>query len=418
MGQTKGSVVGLFAGIGGFEIGLGRAGFPTALLCEIMPEARAVLAQLSTSGHTTAGAKIVSDVTSNELVKGLPEEIEILTAGFPCQDLSQAGRTAGIRGERSGLVGRVFEIVEKRRVRRRPRWIVIENVSFMRHLAAGEGMRYVLSNLSKLGYSWAYREIDALAFGLPQRRKRLFIVACLEGEGDPRAVLFHPETESEGSEPQQDVDWRDGIACGFYWTEGNRGTGFAANAVPTIKGGSGLGIPSPPAIILPDERIVLPHIRDAERLQGFPRGWTQPAAKDDPRRGRIRWKLVGNAVSVPVAEWIGRGIEANGTCKHLPSNRPMRAGEKWPHAAWRMEEGAPIQVASVGDRPVQRQARALLEILEAEQDKVRPPLSLGAAGGFLRRFEASSLLSRSPNRREAFIRLLKRHVDNQQKQKL
>ena len=126
----------------------------------------------------------------------------------------------------------------------------------MRHLGGGHGMEAVLCGLSKLGYSWAYREIDALAFGLPQRRKRLFIVACRRGEGDPRAILLSeaaprpPETEQPG--------WLDGRACGFYWTEGNKGIGWADNAIPTLKGGSGLGIPSQPAIVLPDGQVVLP----------------------------------------------------------------------------------------------------------------------------------------------------------------
>jgi DNA (cytosine-5)-methyltransferase 1 len=87
--------------------------------------------------------------------------------------------------------------------------------------------------------------------------------------------------------------------------------------VPTLKGGSGLGIPSPPAIWMPDGHFVLPDIRDAERLQGFPAGWTEAALTGHSKEG-ARWKLVGNAVSVPVSRWLG----------DMPSNnrrgRPQR----------------------------------------------------------------------------------------------
>ena len=79
-------------------------------------------------------------------------------------------------------------------------------------------MEVVLNGLSDLGYAWAYREIDSLAFGLPQRRKRLFIVGCLLGEGDPRRVLLEDDVEPD--ESGKGAGWQDGRACGFYWTEG------------------------------------------------------------------------------------------------------------------------------------------------------------------------------------------------------
>ena len=96
------------------------------------------------------------------------------------------------------------------------------------------------------------------------------------------------------------------VACGFYWTEGNRGLGWAVDATPTLKGGSGLGIPSPPAIRLPNGGgICTPDIRDAERLQGFDADWTLVEGQDERRRNGQRWKMVGNAVSVPVFSWVG-----------------------------------------------------------------------------------------------------------------
>src|SRR5439155_6074663 len=140
----------------------------------------------------------------------------------------------------------------------------------------------------ELGYRWAYRVINARAFGVAQRRERVFFVAALER--DPRDVLF-----ADNAEPRPDPQDSSGYACGFYWTEGIRGLGWAVDAIPTLKGGSTVGIPSPPAIRLPIDRIILtPDIRDAERLQGFSADWTLPALEGDTVRKGARWRLVGN----------------------------------------------------------------------------------------------------------------------------
>jgi len=405
------TVVGLFAGIGGLELGLEQAGHRTTFLCEIMPEASAVLSAAAARGdnhRAFAGATMGVDVTSPDLDKKLPSRFAVLAAGFPCQDLSQAGKTNGINGSRSSLIGHVLRILERRRRADRPRWIILENVSFMRHLGGGIGMDFVLNGLSKLGYAWAYREIDTLAFGLPQRRKRLFIVACPPDEGDPRRVLL--EGDCDPDEARRGPAWRNGRACGFYWTEGNRGVGWADDAVPTLKGGSGLGIPSPPAIILPpDGKIVMPTIRDAERLQGFPRGWTDAAAEEDPRGERKRWLLVGNAVSVPVARWIGERLSLASQPLQL-DGEPIRPGSKWPSAGWRIDPCGPCLSAAVGGWPVQRRRIPLLSLLQEEEEE-RLTLSLKAASGFLSRFQASNLLKREPEHRSAFLEILRSHVD-------
>lgn len=406
------SVVGLFAGIGGLELGLERAGLKTELLCELMPEARAVLqsAQQREDEHRAfEGAVLTVDVTNPDIRSQLPERFDVLAAGFPCQDLSQAGRTSGINGSQSGLIGHVFDLVRRRRRLHRPQWIILENVSFMRHLDGGKGMEFVLSALSDLGYRWAYREIDTLAFGLPQRRKRLFIVACGQGNGDPRRVLLDGDVKPASA--MGGAAWREGRACGFYWTEGNRGVGWADDAIPTLKGGSGVGIPSPPAIILPpDGALVLPTIRDAERLQGFPRGWTDPAAEVDERSGRICWRLVGNAVSVPVAQWIGERLQQADQVFDR-DDEPMEPGSKWPTAAWQLDPGGPRFVAKVGGWPTSMERTPLLSIIEEEEEVDRNQLSFRATSGFLRRFEASNLLKRFPEHRSAFLEILRLHAD-------
>src|SRR5690606_8248114 len=113
----------------------------------------------------------------------------------------------------------------------------------MLQLGKGKALDVIVNTLEDLGYRWAYRVVDSRAFGLPQRRERVFMIASLEE--DPRHVLYADEA-GPPSEDERDAEGRLGVACGFYWTEGLRGLGWAVDAVPTLKGGSTIGIPSPP----------------------------------------------------------------------------------------------------------------------------------------------------------------------------
>ncbi len=215
-------VVSLFSGIGGFELGLARAGFDTIMMCESDPMARAVLR------HRFPNIPIRTDI---QTVKRLPA-CEILTAGWPCQDLSQAGRTAGIAGDRSGLIAEVFRLVKTAKTK--PDFILLENVAFALHLQQGAALKFVTSNLEGLGYKWAYRILDSRQFGIPQRRRRLFILGSRKVS--PESILFRGAFSAlfqNGQRPEQ---------YGFYWTEGNRGLGWSPEAVPPLKGGSALSI--------------------------------------------------------------------------------------------------------------------------------------------------------------------------------
>src|SRR5262245_38452626 len=272
----------LFAGIGGLELGLHEAGHQTVLACEIWEPAITVLRE------RFVNVPIHPDVRT---LRSLPSGLDLLTAGFPCQDLSQAGMTAGISGKRSGLVDHVFRLLDRRRVP----VVVLENVSFMLQLNRGAAMNSLTTAFEERGYRWAYRTVNSLAF-LPQRRERVFFVASC-GDVEPENVLFGDDVVPPSTETTLDTH-----AHGFYWTEGTRGLGWAPDAVPTLKNGSTIGIPSPPAILMPGGQVIKPDIRDAERLQGFPEGWTTSAPE------RLRWSLVGNAVTVPVAQWLGRRL--------------------------------------------------------------------------------------------------------------
>jgi DNA (cytosine-5)-methyltransferase 1 len=373
------TVVGLFAGIGGIELGLHLAGYRSELLCEIAPAAQAVLRTHFPDAHLEGDVRRLA---------ALPK-VEIVAAGFPCQDLSQAGRTAGIGGNHSRLVEHVFRLLGKRGAT--PRWLLLENVPFMLQLQQGKAMRFLVSELERLGYTWAYRVIDTRAFGLPQRRQRVLLLASRTE--DPREILFH------GNEREPEVPDPDKVACGFYWTEGVRGLGWAVDAVPTLKGGSTVGIPSPPAIRLPVDRIILtPDIRDAERLQGFSPDWTLPALEDDTVRKGARWRLVGNAVSVPVARWVGEQLK-NGGSYDASGEKPLESDEPWPKAAWGAKGKSYRVERSLW--PTCEPRQHLADFLSYPGN----PLSARAASGFYKRTQISSL--RFP---KGFLRDVRTHA--------
>lgn len=366
----SGSVVGLFAGIAGIEQGLAASGYRAELLCENDPGALAVLAD------RLPEVDLHTDILE---LKSLPT-VELVTAGFPCQDLSQAGRTAGIGGARSGLVDKALHLV--RRKRGGPRWLLLENVPFMLQLDRGRAMRHLTEALEAMGYRWAYRVVDARAFGLPQRRLRVVLLASRTD--DPRDVLYADDTEPDFP-GLEDAALHD---CGFYWTEGVRGLGWAVDAVPTLKGGSTIGIASPPAVRRRDGHglglgIVTPGLGDVERLQGFSEGWTSAAVEHAGSRPGHRWKLVGNAVPVPLAQWVGQRLREPGSYD-AGADRGLQPGDAWPTAAW--GSGGVAYRADVSTWPLAYPYRHLEEFLTDPK-----PLSARATAGFLKRAEAGNL---------------------------
>ena len=360
------TVAGLFAGIGGIELGLGRSGGFSEILCENWEPAKAVLQE------RFPGVQIAGDVRD---VPALPS-VDLVTAGFPCTDLSQAGRTSGIDGRESGLVNEVFRLLDG--APRRP-MVMFENVRNMLALDSGRAMRHLVDELEALGYRWAYRLVDSRFTGVPQRRQRVIFLASQDL--DPRAVLF----ADDDGEPDQSL--LDPSCFGFYWTEGVRGLGWAKDAVPTLKGGSTIGIPSPPAIWNPKgalgHRVLLPIIEEAEQLQGFPAGWTEPANVVSLGKG-TRWKLVGNAVTVGVSTWIGRRLMDPG--EPILSGRPVNNGDRWPTAAY----GARGRVwgVNISMWPTSASYRHLREIVDLQ---TAPVLSARATAGFLSRARRGNL---------------------------
>lgn len=181
----------LFTGIGGFDLGLESAGMKCAYQVEIDPRCLDVLARhwprvVRHRDVTTCGS---SDLASVDLVCG----------GFPCQDVSVAGRRAGLAGKRSGLWWQFHRVIAELQ----PRWCVIENVPGLLHSNLGRDMGAIVGGLAELGYGWAYRVLDAQYFGVAQRRRRVFIVGCLGDATRAAQVLFEPESGERHTPPRR-----------------------------------------------------------------------------------------------------------------------------------------------------------------------------------------------------------------------
>jgi DNA (cytosine-5)-methyltransferase 1 len=156
------NILDLFSGIGGFSLGLERAGMRTVAFCEIDPHARKVL------NKHWPDVPVFTDVST--LTKDdLNEQIDVIAGGFPCQDISTAGRGAGLSGSRSGLWFQFHRLIKEIQ----PRYAIIENVSALR----SRGLDQVLWSLFEIGYDAEWHCIPASAVGAPHRRDRIWIVA-------------------------------------------------------------------------------------------------------------------------------------------------------------------------------------------------------------------------------------------------
>lgn len=184
------NVLDLFSGIGGFSLGLERAGMRTLAFCEIDPFARAVLAQ---HWPEVFCFEDVRHVTKDILDTFGLGPVDLVCGGFPCQDISLAGKGAGLAGERSGLFFEIARLASEIR----PRWLLLENVAALR----SRGLDTVLRELAALGYDAQWHCVPASAVGAPHRRDRVWVVANAPefGRGEER-----PDSSGRGAGSSED----------------------------------------------------------------------------------------------------------------------------------------------------------------------------------------------------------------------
>ncbi len=192
--------VSLFAGVGGFDLAMERNGVKVVATVEIDKKCNEVLAKhFPTAKQFTD----VQQVTGKDLLDaGFDPTRGIITGGFPCQDLSVAGKRAGLAGERSGLFWEIARLVEETQTE----WFILENVPGLLSSNGGKDFGIVLGEMAKLGYRVGWRVLDAQYFGVPQRRRRVFIVGSRSGDAERIGkVLFERDSvrrDTTQSKPQ------------------------------------------------------------------------------------------------------------------------------------------------------------------------------------------------------------------------
>jgi len=283
-----------FAGIGGFDLGFQRAGFEVAFHCEIDPHCQRILKK-----HWPQ-VPLHDDITTLD-----PADIpaaDVWTGGWPCQDLSNGNlRREGLEGARSGLFFRFMDLA--RTVR--PRWLVLENVPGLLSASDGTAFESVIDELEESGYLGGWTTCNALDFGLPQDRERVIIVGSL---GSDRAYKLladssklHGDNPARGEERPDTIGRVPSVAGGQHPVVVQRRGGFGytkgASVCPTIRAQTGKhqgGHSDRP--ILCGQELDLGRMRETDGVSG----------RLDGRRGR----LIGNAVAVPVAQWLAESIIA------------------------------------------------------------------------------------------------------------
>jgi DNA (cytosine-5)-methyltransferase 1 len=260
----------------------------------------------------------------NEYGKWPELEPDILVGGTPCQSFSIVGRRAGLDDPRGNLA-LVFLGIAKRY---RPRWFVWENVPGVLSSGGGADIRCFLAQASELGYGLAYRILDARYFGVPQSRRRVFVVGYLGDWRRAAAVLFQrtavqSATTKDGKPWCRKTSFRHGTE---EYDQGRFPVGSQEVAGSLRKHmGSGRrknGSPIEGFALYADAVRYLTPV-EYERLQGFPDGYTCiPFGKytGDGLPDKYRYAALGNSMAVPVMHWIGQRIKAVDAIKKSVDN--------------------------------------------------------------------------------------------------
>jgi len=295
------NVASFFAGIGGIDLGLQNAGLALRFQCEIDHFCTSILER-----HWP-DVKRVGDIRDIGGGQDVPKA-ELWCAGFPCQDVSlaRARRRAGLNGRHTGLFYEFARLLNDAR----PPMFILENVPGLLSSHDGRDFGIVLSTLAELGYGVAWRVLDSQYFGVPQSRRRLYLAGY---RGDPSraaSLLFEPEC-SEGHFKKNGCSGQKSVSP-FKEIVGDPGVerpvvqrvGYCLAATSGRHTGTDW---SRTYVAYADAVRRLTPL-EAERLQGFPDGWTIPEGKTAEEIADLdspRYAALGNAVSVPVATWVG-----------------------------------------------------------------------------------------------------------------
>ena len=386
-----------FAGIGGFDIGFERHGFKTQYLCEINDFCNDVL---KTHWPSVQMATDICSIDPTEI-----PEAEVWCGGFPCQDISVArgaSKRLGLGGTRSGLFFQYAQLIEQKQ----PEVVIIENVEGLFNSNGGRDFGVILQRMSALGYAVAWRLLNSRYFGVPQSRPRIYFCCWKNSPSKAQRVMFDPEGAFKPSNERKDFITEAAaesvypkvprVAYCLAATSGRHtGTDWSRTYV-VFSGGV---------------RRLTP--KEYERLQGFPDGWTLPCTynPETDDTDTLRYTAVGNAVSVPVVEWVAHRVHRELSCSYTIPSRdelqsfvpefnkshwmPTRLSEidfsdasvsyKWPKAGLAWDDS--YIGGNVPPTPAQPIPSSLVEIVEKEDVGERYTLTPNAAEGILRRVD-------------------------------
>jgi DNA (cytosine-5)-methyltransferase 1 len=262
----------LFTGIGGIDLGLERVGMEIAWQCEINPYCREVLQK-----HWPE-VRLYNDI--RKLRGSEVEPVDIIAGGFPCQDISVAGKGVGLHGERSGLFFELMRVVREVR----PRYVLMENVPML----VNRGLDEVLGELALCGYDAEWQIVSAASLGAPHIRERIIIVAYSDAIGRQREGV--PILPRRSYENRLNSSRRGNEVSDASNHEEGESVGVRRSSLPSVVAGNG-------------------------RARLFSRSPVQSGAWEvEPDVGRVadgvprrmdRLRALGNAVVPQMAEYVG-----------------------------------------------------------------------------------------------------------------
>ena len=294
--KKKYAVSSFFAGIGGFDIAFERNGFTTNFLCEINPFCQSILSQ-----HWP-NVKKGNDI--NEIQSSDIPHSDVWCGGFPCQDISLArgaSRRLGLNGTRSGLFYRYAELIAEEK----PEVVIIENVAGLFNSNKGRDFGVIIQTMTSLGYEVSWRLLNSRYFGVPQSRTRVYLCCWLNNPTKAIKVLFD-ECGAEKSKRER-LD---------FITEASKPNEYPK--VPNVSyclaasSGRHTGTDWSRTYVVCHDGVRRMTPLESERLQGFPDKWTelQNFNGNDDDLNTLRYTAIGNAVSIPVVEWIAKRVYA------------------------------------------------------------------------------------------------------------
>lgn len=304
----------------------------------------------------------------------VPPHAEVVAGGWPCQDISIAGLQAGLSGVRSKLLYELLRVAKDSKAHT----LIAENVTNLLRLAGGLEFQNSLKAIHEAGFPFiGWRVLNAREFGLPQHRTRLIIIASKEMRRVASLFRDTPKLDESVVSPR-----KASMAAGFYWTAGTHSINYSRGYTPTVKVGSSLNIPSPPAVHYGENiRQISPS--EALSLQGFnSEAFSHVSAKDV-------FRMAGNAVPRPIGRWVFEGIENEIHEEYSIDKYPPQLGLFSIDAGVRFHSKGVSVNGEVSEVKVPKTPNLATNLIDYLDTTSEDSLSPRAASGLLRRLERS-----------------------------